>query len=345
MKTRAVTALACALVAVLPSACGRLESGLPAASPSFARAASPAGKLRAREHALPAGSQAAAALTAGPGRAVWYVDSNAEGVGKAAGSRIVYYRTLKQRFGSASAACQFTGDGQHVWFAAALGEIVALNGSGTPVARYPLRDSRRRTIVPDCLAIASDGTLWFTSSRLGFVTHAGHVTTMNGIGLPSKIAAPSGPNAYYCNADTLAHNVVVKVGRSGTLAQYPMPPGLDFCSAIVAGPDGNLWLADAAGAAIAKMTPAGGFRLYSLRPAFPRPVAIAGLAVGADGNLWEAGSGKTGLTLARITTAGAVSAYQLGTLPVPTAIAARDDRTLWLNAPSAAKLYSVALPR
>jgi streptogramin lyase len=149
------------------------------------------------------------------------------------------------------------------------------------------------------------------------------------------------PDGDLCNADTLSHDVIVQLATTGTVKAYAMPARVDFCSAIVAGPDGNLWIADAVGAFVAKMTPNGRFTLYPLRAAFRPNVAVAGLVAGSDGHLWEAGGDKAGVTLARISTSGSITAFHFAQLSAPTSIAALADGTIWLNAPNAAKIYSV----
>jgi streptogramin lyase len=315
-----------------------MPAGGPAGAVSLvARAAVP--------HALPAGSQAAAALAPGPRNALWYVDANAQGVGAAtAGSKTAtFYPTLGGKYGSPTASCQVAGNSAGIWFASPGGAIVAIGGGGKPRAQYTIRSKGGKNAVPACLAAGSNGALWFTASHstVGYVSRAGTVTALTGIGTPSSIAALPGGNAFYCNADTLSHDVVVQLATTGTVKIYAVPARLDFCTAIVAGPDGNLWIADAVGAVVARLTPQGKFTLYSLRAAFKGNVAIAGLVAASDGHLWEAGSNSNGVTLARISTSGAVTAFHFGQLSAPTSMAALPGGPIWLNAPNAAKIYSV----
>jgi streptogramin lyase len=92
---------------------------------------------------------------------------------------------------------------------------------------------------------------------------------------------------------------------------------------IVAGPDGNIWIAENGSAKIGRITPAGMLVEFALAPdSLPRaPVA------GADGNIWFLDNGKIG----RITPWGAVT-----TFPSPAYanidLTACTDGNLWFTA-------------
>ncbi len=92
----------------------------------------------------------------------------------------------------------------------------------------------------------------------------------------------------------------------GTIEEFPTPTAFSLPAGITAGPDGNLWFAEALGNNIGRITPHGKIT------EFPAP-APQFITVGPDGNLWfTALDGNN--TIDRITTSGAITEF-----PIPTA--------------------------
>src|SRR5262249_30094152 len=95
---------------------------------------------------------------------------------------------------------------------------------------------------------------------------------------------------------------------------------------IVAGPDGNLWVTEAVGNRIARVSTSGAITEFALPSSFSVPWSIA---LGADGNLWftESGAGRIG----RITTMGLIREFPISgpTQSRPTDIVSGPDGYLW----------------
>src|SRR6202022_333624 len=113
---------------------------------------------------------------------------------------------------------------------------------------------------------------------------------------------------------------------SGGFTEYPIPTPNSFLSAIVVGPDGNLWFTEDAGK-VSKVTTSGVVTESAIPTlnAFP-----AGIAAGPDGNLWFTDGVNNQVD--RVTTSGAFTEF-----PVPTAssypftIAAGPNGTFWFT--------------
>jgi plastocyanin len=130
----------------------------------------------------------------------------------------------------------------------------------------------------------------------------------------------------------------------GTLTEFPMPhPSCDPVG-IAAGPDGNLWIAERAGNAIARVTPTGTITEFALPRAGSGPFSIA---AGSDGNLWfTEAPPTTSVTamLGRITPTGTIVEYASPSGGYPAEIAPGADGNLWLALPQQIGRVTVAAP-
>jgi len=116
----------------------------------------------------------------------------------------------------------------------------------------------------------------------------------------------------------------------GSIQEFPNAYGKP--QGIVAGPDGNLWVAEADRSRIAQVSPAGILLQEIDLPDGSSPLAIT---VGPDGNLWftEAGSFKIG----KLSPLGTlIGEYSLG--GAPESVAAGPDGSLWFTEPAANKI-------
>lgn len=96
-------------------------------------------------------------------------------------------------------------------------------------------------------------------------------------------------------------SAVFKISPNGAiLARYDVAPG----SAMVTGPDGNIWFTDASGRQIVVMTTGGATTSYAV----PHPSAI-GIAAGTDGALWFTETDAN--MLGSISTSGQVTEYPI----------------------------------
>lgn len=110
-------------------------------------------------------------------------------------------------------------------------------------------------------------------------------------------------------------------GQTATL--FTVPTASSQPAAIGAGPDGNLWFAEAATNFIAYVTTAGTFQEFPLTPGAR---SIGQMVTGSDGAVWF--NEQSSATMGRITVAGSISEFPL---PASTAraLAAGRDGNLW----------------
>lgn len=167
------------------------------------------------------------------------------------------------------------------------------------------------TDAPGSIITGPDGNLWFTeSSAIGRMTPDGHITTFSvdasyQAGISGGIALGADGNIWFAALDGPKQYV----GRStpaGQITFYPIPQDeySDACPeqfhcGFVAGPDGDLWLADNTDGTIVRITTNGQMTKF---PVYANPFT---LAAGPDGNLWFDGMGAP--SVGRITPTGMVS--------------------------------------
>jgi streptogramin lyase len=182
--------------------------------------------------------------------------------------------------------------------------------------------------MPLALTDGPDGSVWFVVQILP-TSEYGRQSQTGGAewGWPNSelsgiVAGPDGSmwmtNAYYPGsiARTTTEGAVIESFSIPTVASDP--------GSIVAGPDGNLWFLETAVNQIARMSTAGDFTEFPLNVDAGGPTD---LAVGPDGNLWVSESNDF---LARVTTAGSVTAYHVASSP--DSVAAGWDGTIWYTA-------------
>ncbi len=136
-----------------------------------------------------------------------------------------------------------------VWFAEEAGQRIAeLRANGT----YRLFDLRNEPSQIQSLAMAGDGTLWFTETFtmdgshnwIGKITPHGRVVTYS---LPRSEAflgsiASAGANGVWVS-EMEAHRVA-RVRNSGEIREFPLPgPKGELVRSLVAGADGSVWVA------------------------------------------------------------------------------------------------------
>ena len=179
--------------------------------------------------------------------------------------------------------------------AAAFTMLLVCGGAAVPAfAHYPSVTEYQAGLTPNGgpwdLVDGGDGKLWFTQDAAGVFGPIGA-----GDGLIAEFGGLTAGN----------------------------PKG------VTAGPDGNLWIAEAGGnGAIARVARDGGVTEFTagLTPGDPWDVAA-----GPDGNLWFVN--RSPALVGRITPDGAITEFSAGLTPnsEPTAIAAGDDGSLWFT--------------
>lgn len=194
-------------------------------------------------------------------------------------------------------------------------------------------------IDPDQVVAGPDGAMWYLAHGLFLFDAKGHGTASSVIGRITPAGDSSQysiPQANYLGLDfflrasgaiaagpdrriwiLLTHmscvsgsagvncqddaSRVAAVSMSGTVQTYAVP-GLAITAgaAIIAGPDGNLWMSTAPNPAIISIAPAGRMKVYPLPAGSP---AAASLAFGPDGALWF--TTTDGTAIGRMTIQGA----------------------------------------
>jgi virginiamycin B lyase len=182
---------------------------------------------------------------------------------------------------------------------------------------------------PTTVALASDGSVWFTEgagNRIGHMAPDG--TGLKEFPLPNPgsspriIAAGSDGNMWFSEH---TGNRIGRITPAGVISEFPIPTANSQPRAIALGADGNIWFGEFAGGKIGRITPAGVIREFAIPTANSGPRA---LAAGPDGNIWfsEFNTNKIG----RMTPDGAVTEF---TLPRPNSgpgdITAGADGNMW----------------
>ncbi len=182
---------------------------------------------------------------------------------------------------------------------------------------------------PTTIALAPDGTLWFTESdgnRIGRMNPDG--TGLVEFDVPTEESAPRiialGADGNLWFSEHLASRIA-RITPQGEIAEFRIPTPDSQPRAIALGADGNIWFGLFAAGKIGRVTPAGVITEFEIPTPFSGPRA---LAAGPDGNIWfsEFHASKIG----RITMDGVVTEFAL---PRPDSgpgdITAGADGNLW----------------
>ena len=114
---------------------------------------------------------------------------------------------------------------------------------------------------PTTIALAPDGTLWFTESagnRIGRMNPDG--TGLKEFPLPNPGSSPriialgSDGNMWFSEH---TGNRMGRIAPDGTLAEFPIPTPNSMPRAIALGSDGNIWFGEFGGGKIGRITPQG----------------------------------------------------------------------------------------
>ncbi|MBI2706159.1 MAG: hypothetical protein HYX32_12830 [Actinobacteria bacterium] len=177
---------------------------------------------------------------------------------------------------------------------------------------------------PSLAAIVAgpDGNLWFTKfnppGQIGKITPTGTMTAVTSFsdGNVQDIIVGPDNNLWYTKPFNTGGGLLGRVTTGGVTTEF-MPPNTSPQPRFMAiGPDGNIWYTDDGGA------PNVGMILKSTTAGAITPVATAGvtpglsagmfpypITAGPDGNLWTAMFNSAGSAVARVTTAGVVTAF------------------------------------
>ena len=125
---------------------------------------------------------------------------------------------------------------------------------------------------------------------------------------------------------------------TGTVTEYPVTTASAGPYGITAGPDGNLWFAEASGNNLGRITPGGTVTEFPLGTASADPL---GVATGPDGNLWV--TEYIGNKIARVTPGGSIVwEYSIPTASAhPMGITAGPDGNVWFAEYGANKIGKI----
>ena len=163
---------------------------------------------------------------------------------------------------------------------------------------------------PTTIALAPDGTVWFTQSngnRIGRMNPDG--TGLVEFDVPTEESSPRiialGADGNIWFSEHLAGQMA-RITPAGEITEFRIPTPDSQPRAIALGADGNIWFGMFAAGKIGRITPAGVITEFDIPTPFSGPRA---LAAGPDGNIWfsEFHASKIG----RITMAGVVTEFPL----------------------------------
>jgi virginiamycin B lyase len=256
---------------------------------------------------LDVGASNPADVTTGPDGDVWFVDPNANVVGFVTTTGAVTSFSIPTSGSSPERIVR--GPDGNLWFTEILGNKV---GRITTVGNITEFTVPTASSSPYGIAPGSDGNLWFTEiqgEQIGRVTTAGAFTEF---AIPAPVST-AGLNCTGCEGPldiasgsdgalwfTLqSNNLIGRVTTAGQITQFHIPSHATG-TAIVAGPDGNLWFGESDG--LGRITTAGTVTEFPL----PTSGTTYGLVAGSDGNLWFGTS-----YLNRATTSGTITEFAL----------------------------------
>jgi virginiamycin B lyase len=172
---------------------------------------------------------------------------------------------------------------------------------------------------PTTIAVAADGSLWFTLSSGNAIGHIqADLTAYEEFPLPS---ANSGPRVMSLGSDgnmwfsEHTGNRMARITPQGEITEFPLPRPNSGPGDITAGSDGALWFLELSGTMdglqpdgnrVGRISTSGEITEYPEPSTTPTAINIA---VGPDGNVWYSKSSKLG----RVTSAGEITEIEIGT--------------------------------
>jgi streptogramin lyase len=234
------------------------------------------------------------ALTAGPGKDLWYIERNHISKMSTSGEATEYTLPIEEEPSAIT-----PGPDGNLWFTE-FGQSKI--GKMTPTGESTVYKLRSLNLDPGAITTGSDGDLWFVGyNKISKSTTGGEVTeySLPSGSEPAGIAAGSDKNLWFTEERS---SKIGKITTSGTITEYALPSGSEP-RGIAAGPDENLWFTDHGTSKIGKITTSGTITEYELSSG-SGPSSITS---GPDSSLWftDIGTGKIG----KISTSGTITEY------------------------------------
>lgn len=182
--------------------------------------------------------------------------------------------------------CITAGRGNVLWFASNQSRLIGKISTSGQVSTFTAPG-----IAPYCVAMGSDGNVWFTDTANGAIgrlnTRSGHIDEFK---LPSASSVPlemtAGPDGNVWFSDN-SNGMVGKATPTGAITEFALPSGANSRPyGIAAGPDGALYVGEILSGNIARVTTSGTVTEFAVGG-----VGANGLALGPDKQIWFSGSG------------------------------------------------------
>jgi streptogramin lyase len=238
-------------------------------------------------------------ITAGPDGTIWFILSPLGSGPPGPGGRIGRMTTqgvvtLFPATSGSNPTALATGPDGNVWFTDKGGYIGRITPTGA-LTQFPVPGT---VGVSGGTAAGPDGNMWFAAlgavGYVGSITHDGKVTLFP---VPTDAYDDACPDVIACGIVAgldgnlwLADDVDGTVVRITTSGRMTKFPITGAAWAIAAGPDGNVWFTSTFGG-VGWITPDGAITYPALNT---QSYSIEGIATGPDGNLWLAGTDTTG---------------------------------------------------
>jgi serine/threonine protein kinase/streptogramin lyase len=297
------------------------------ASPSGVIHASPAGVVT--EFPVPTPQSDPDAITAGPGRNLWFTELSSNKIGRISPTgSITEFPIPTPR----SQPDEITaGPDGNLWFTETTFEsnkIGRISPTGS-ITEFPVPTPRS---LPFEITDGHDGNLWFTENfgnKIGRISTSGSITEFP---IPTPRSAPRGITAGPDGNLWFTEDQANKIGRispSGSITEFPIPTPKSDPGLITAGPDGNLWFTEQSGNKIGRISTSGSITEFPIPTPLSDPFGPFGIAAGPDGNLWFL-EGYTSNKIGRISPDGSITEFPI---PSPQSesvrITAGPDGNLW----------------
>jgi streptogramin lyase len=286
------------------------------------------------EFSLPTAGSRPREISVGPDGNVWFVELYSNKIGRITPNGNITEFTIP--WPNARPDGITLGVDGNLWYSQSGRSSVARISASGIFKEFKLRQAGR---VPSGITIGADANVWIvqrggsTIARMVLPEPTPPTTGFETTGNTQGVTM--GPDSAIWFTQNAASNVG-RIAPDGSITYFSLPIG-GIHSAIISGPDGNLWYTRSADTSslIGRITPAGVVTQFSVtaNQATTRSV-ISDLTAGPEGNVWFSESTVGGVGgavghIGRITTDGAVTKFPLARSP--SGITTGPDGNLWFT--------------
>ncbi len=263
-------------------------------------------------------------IAAGPDGALWFLNSNANAIGRITTTgTFSYFMDPGHTLGAGAITA---GPDGALWFTnldASIGRVDATTHAVTNYTDAAVKQAKGITAGPDgalwftdtgsnsigridptshaiteyadasvadptSIATGPDGALWFTNhatATIGRIDATTHAITKFNASISGPSSITAGPDGALWFTSDNARNPIGRMTTNGSVRNY-VEPGSHVlgADAITRGADGALWFVDRAVFAIGRVTTSG--TITRLRDVSPSGVNAVGITAGPDGGMW-----------------------------------------------------------